>query len=134
MPKEDDEYQKLLVTAKKMANEKVRVRETIVTEELYDMVLFLAHSFVRPIETEFYALKHKHISVTDDPRTLLLTIADGKTGFRLSNTMPAAVTVYERIKKRNSTLTGPEDYLFIPQYQNRSSAKRIAQTTVQRSA
>jgi hypothetical protein len=125
--KEDDEYQKLLVTAKEMASEKVRVRETIVTDELYDMIMFLVHSFLRPIETEFYALKHKHVSITDDPRALLLTIAGGKTGFRLSNTMPAAVTVYERIKKRNSNLTGPEDYLFFPQYQNRSSAKRIAQ-------
>ena len=125
--KEDDEYQKLLATAKEMANEKVRVRETIVTEELYDMIIFLVHSFVRPIETEFYALKHKHVSISDDPRALLLTIADGKTGFRFSNTMPAAVTVYERIKKRNPDMSGPEDYLFFPQYKNRSSAKRIAQ-------
>ena len=125
--KEDDEYQKLLVTAKEMASEQVRVRETIVTEELYDVIMFLVHSFVRPIETEFYALKHKHVSITDDPRALLLTIADGKTGFRLSNTMPAAVTVYERIKKRNPGMSGPEDYLFFPQYPNRSSAKRIAQ-------
>ena len=125
--KEDDEYQKLLANSKKMATEGVRVRETIVTEELYDMIIFLVHSFVRPIETEFYALKHKHVSVTQDPRALLLTIADGKTGFRLSNTMPAAVTVYERIKKRNPGMSGPEDYLFFPQYQNRSSAKRIAQ-------
>jgi hypothetical protein len=58
--KEDDEYQKLLATSKQMAAEGVRVRETIVTEELYDMIIFLAHSFLRPIETEFYALKHKH--------------------------------------------------------------------------
>jgi hypothetical protein len=125
--KEDDEYKKLLDTAKQMADEEVRVRETIVTEELHDMIMFLVHSFVRPIETEFYALKHKHVSISQDPKALLLTIADGKTGFRLSNTMPAAVTVYERIKKRNPDLSGPEDYLFFPQYQNRSSAKRIAQ-------
>ena len=84
-----------------MAAEESRVKETIVTEELYDMIIFLVHSFVRPIETEFYALKHKHVSITKDPRALLLTIADGKTGFRLSNTVPAAVTVYERIKRRN---------------------------------
>jgi hypothetical protein len=69
----------------------------------------------------------KHVSITDDPRALLLTVADGKTGFRLSNTMPAAVTDYERIRKRNPDMSGPEDYLFFPQYQNRSSAKRIAQ-------
>jgi hypothetical protein len=90
--KEDDEYQKLLTISKQMASEKVRVRETVVTDELYDMIIFLVHSFVRPIETEFYTLKHKHVSISEDPRALLLTIADGKTGFRLSSTMPAAVS------------------------------------------
>jgi hypothetical protein len=125
--KDDDEYKKLLDVAKDMANENVRVRETIVTDELYDMIIFLVHSFIRPIETEFYELKHKHVSISDDPRALILTISDGKTGFRLTNTMPAAVTVYERIKKRNHDLSGPDDYLFFPKYQNRSSAKRIAQ-------
>jgi len=125
--KEDDEYQKLLDTAKQMAIEEVRIRESIITDELRDLIIFLVHSFIRPIETELYALKHKHVAITEDPKALLLTIADGKTGFRLANTMPAAVTVYERIKKRYPNLSGPEDYLFFPKYQNRSSAKRIAQ-------
>jgi len=125
--KADDEYQKLLDTAKAMADEGARIRESIITDELRDLIIFLVHSFIRPIETELYALKHKHVSITDDPRALLLTIADGKTGFRLTNTMPAAVTVYERIKQRYPILSGPEDYLFFPKYQNRSSAKRIAQ-------
>jgi hypothetical protein len=110
-----------------MATDKVRIRESVITNELRDLVIFLVHSFIRPIETELYALKHKHVSITEDPKALLLTIADGKTGFRLANTMPAAVTVYERIKKRYPNLSGPEDYLFFPKYQNRSSAKRIAQ-------
>lgn len=125
--RKEDEYQKLLDTAKEMASEEVRVRETIITDELRDLIMFLVHSFIRPIETELYALKHKHVSITEDPKALLLTIADGKTGFRLTNTMPAAVSVYERIKKRYPNLSGPEDYLFFPKYQNRSSVKRIAQ-------
>jgi len=29
-----------------------------VTDEVYDLVLFVVHSFVRPIATELYALKH----------------------------------------------------------------------------
>lgn len=41
--------------------------------------------------------------------------------------MPAAVTDYERIRKRYPNLSGQEDYLFFPKYQNRNSAKRIAQ-------
>ncbi|HEY1475404.1 MAG TPA: hypothetical protein VGF53_15115 [Pseudolabrys sp.] len=125
--KEEDEYKKLLDTAKAMAAEHVRVRESVITDELHDLILFLTHSFIRPIESELYQLKHKHVTISDDPKALLLTIADGKTGYRVSTTMPAAVTVYNRIKDRYPDLSGPGNYLFFPQYKNRSSAKRIAQ-------
>jgi len=37
------------------------------------------------------------------------------------------VTVYQRIAGRYPDLCEPEDYLFFPQYVNRSSAKRIIQ-------
>jgi len=33
-----------------------------VTDELYDLVLFVVHSFVRLIATELYALKHHDLS------------------------------------------------------------------------
>lgn len=125
--KEEDDYKRLLDTAKKMAEEGVKVRETVVTDELYDLILFLTHSFVRPIDTELYGLKHKHVSVRDDPKSLLLTIPNGKTGFRHTNTMSGAVSVYKRIVERNTELNGPDDYLFFPSYRNRASAKRIAQ-------
>ena len=62
-----------------------------------------------------------------EPESLLITIPNGKTGFRHTNTMPAAVGVYQRIKARNGDLSGPDDYLFFPKYNNRGSAKRIAQ-------
>ena len=127
VPKEQDEYKKLLEKAQELAAVGHRARETIITDELYDLILFLTHSFVRPIETELYSLKHKHVSIASEPRSLTLTIADGKTGYRVSSTMPAAVSVYQRIAKRYPDLSGPEDYLFFPQYRNRSSAKRIIQ-------
>jgi hypothetical protein len=66
--KQEDEYQKLLDTAKQMATDEVRIRESVITDELRDLVIFLVHSFIRPIETELYALKHKHVSITEDPR------------------------------------------------------------------
>ena len=127
VPKEEDEYKKLLETAKRMAAEGVKVRESVITDELYDLILFLTHSFVRPIETELYGLKHQNVKIVDEPKSLPLTIADGKTGFRHTNTMPAAVAVYQRVKERYSELSGPDDYLFFPKYRNRDSAKRIAQ-------
>jgi hypothetical protein len=40
--------------------------------------------------------------------------------------MSAAVSVYERIRKRYSDATG-EDYIFLPQYLNRQTSARIIQ-------
>lgn len=127
VPKEEDEYKLLLDKAQELAAIGHRIRESTITDELYDLILFLTHSFIRPIETELYSLKHKHINIASEPRSLTLTIADGKTGYRVSSTMPAAVSVYKRIAERYPDLSGPEDYLFFPQYKNRSSAKRIIQ-------
>lgn len=124
--KEHDEYQLLLKTAKTMAEEKVRVRETIVTDELYDFILFMTHSFMRPTESEIYALTHRDIAIADDPKRLIITIRKGKTGHRISNTMPAAVSVYARIKMRHQGYK-KDDFLFLPNYKNRSGAKRIMQ-------
>jgi hypothetical protein len=132
--KKHDEYKKLLETAKEMADEKVRVRDTIVTDELYDFILFMAHSFLRlmahsflrPTESEVYALTHRDIVVADDPKRLIVTVRKGKTGHRILNTMPAAVSVYSRLKSRNKGAT-TDDFIFFPAYKNRSTAKQIVQ-------
>jgi hypothetical protein len=122
--KKDDAYQKLLRTAKQMAKDKVEVRGTLVTDELYDLILFLVHSFVRPTTTELYALTHANIKVQEDPRRLDLTIRNGKTGFRSSSTMEAAVSVYDRICQRNPDAE-PETHLFLPTYNNRTTDRDI---------
>jgi hypothetical protein len=124
--KEDDNYQKLLVAIKKAAEEGASVRGFAVTDEFYDMILFLTHSFVRPISSELYAIKHSDVTVADDPRRLIVTVRDGKTGFRGANTMPAAVSVYERILQRYPNAK-PEDYIFYPQYKNRTTASGMIQ-------
>ena len=124
--KENDVYQAILKAAQELAAEEHVTRGVPVTDELYDLILFTTHSFVRPIVSELYALKHKDVTVADDPRRLLLTIRNGKTGFRVANTMPAAVSVYDRIKQRH-TGAGPDDYLFFPDYENRETASKIVQ-------
>lgn len=124
--KEEDAYKKVRQTAKDMASEAVVVRGNPVTEELYDIILFLTQSFVRPIVTELYALKHSDVTVAEDPTRLILTVRNGKTGYRAANTMEGAVSVYKRICARNPERT-PEDYLFLPQYANRSTASKIIQ-------
>ena len=126
VPKEQDAYQKLLRGAEGMAAEQVEVRGVPVTEEIYDLILFVVHSFVRPILSELYALTHGDIMVADDPKRLILTIRDGKTGYRTSNTMPAAVSAYERICQRCPERTAGT-HLFLPQYTNRTTAAKIIQ-------
>ena len=80
-------------------------------DELRDFILFMTHSFLRPTESEIYALTHRDIAIADNPKRLIITIRKGKTGHRISNTMPAAVSVYERIKRRHEGY-GLDDYLF----------------------
>lgn len=123
---EDDEYQLILRTAKQMAVERVRVRDTVVTEEFYDFILFMTHSFLRPTESEVYALRFRDVVVAEKPKRLVLNIRKGKTGHRIANTMPAAVTIFERIQKRHIEC-GADDYIFLPQYKVRSTAKTVFQ-------
>ncbi len=126
VPKATDVYKKVLDTAKQMAADKIVIRGVPVTDELYDFILFIVHSFVRPISTELYSIRHNDCEISDDPKRLLVTIRNGKTGFRVANTMPAAVTAYGRIKARYPKAKG-EDYIFLPSYENRQTAARIFQ-------
>jgi hypothetical protein len=123
--KEKDEYQALIETAQIMKEEGVEVRGIPVTDELRDIILFTVHSFVRPTISELYAIKHADVTIAKNPRRLLLTIRKGKTGHRIIDTMPAAVSVYERITKRNENYRNQDDYIFLPQYRNRETAKRV---------
>jgi hypothetical protein len=126
VPKERDIYKKLRDTAQEMAAEHLTIRGVTVTDEMYDMILFVVHSFVRPTITELYAIRNSDVEVAEGPKRLLVTIRNGKTGYRTANTMPGAVSVYDRIRKRYPDAKG-EDYLFLPHYANRSTASRIFQ-------
>ena len=126
--KENDEYKLLLKKSAELAKSNVSIRGTPINEELRDIIIFAVHGFVRPTYSELYALKHKHLMIREDKERneewLVLTIEKGKTGRRLTDTMPGAATVYRRIQKRYPNAT-PEDYLFLPQYENRRYATRV---------
>lgn len=124
--KEDDAYQAILKAAQDLVDEEALIRGVPITDELYDLILFTSHSFVRPIISELYALRHRDVTVADDPRRLLLTIRNGKTGYRVANTMPAAVSVYDRIRQRYPNAK-PDDFLFFADYTNRETASKIVQ-------
>jgi len=124
--KDEDAYQTLLKGVKNMIGKDVDVRGFEVDEELYDLMLFLTHSFVRPTMTEIYAIKHSDVTIADDPKRLIVTVRNGKTGYRGANTMPAAVSVYERIKERYPNHSS-EDYIFYPEYDNRQTISAMVQ-------
>ena len=113
VPRDRDEYEALLKGAKQLARDGATVRGVAVTDELYDLILFCVHSFVRPTVTELYAIKHSDITLESEPKRLLVTVRNGKTGFRVANTMAGAVSAYERLRKRYPD-AGGEDYLFLP--------------------
>ena len=124
--KDKDTYKALLAAAKEMGEQGESVRGVAATDELYDLILFVTHTFVRPTTTELYALRHADIQVAEKPGRLLLTVRNGKTGYRIANSMEAAVRVYRRIQKRYPD-AGAEDHLFLPHYTNRATAARIFQ-------
>lgn len=120
--KDTDTYKRLLEAAKGVIG--TTIRGVAITDELHDLILFVVHSFVRPTTTELYAVRRSDVQVADNPRRLILTIRKGKTGFRIANTMPGAVSVWDRAKRRYPD-AAPEDYLFLPTYANRATAARI---------
>lgn len=124
--KEQDAYKRLLATAQDLADIGLYIRGVQTTDELRDMIMFVVHTFVRPTTTELYALRFNDIQVAESPKRLLLTIRDGKTGFRIANSTAAAVAIYRRIRQRYPDAQG-EDYLFLPHYPNRTTAARIFQ-------
>lgn len=126
VPAEHDEVQNLLDAAQRMNEESVAVRWISVTDELRDILLFLLASFVRPTTTELYALRHRDISIAENPTRLIVTINDGKTGFRIANSLSSAVDVYKRTRERHPDWE-PNDFIFLSEYQNRVTAGKVIQ-------
>ncbi len=65
--------------------------------------------------------------MAENPKWLFINIRDGKTGYRVSNSMPGAVPVYLRTKKRYLDKSKPKDFIFLHDYPNRATASRIIQ-------
>jgi hypothetical protein len=112
--------------AVQLAQEGARVRGGVITGELVDLIHFMVFSFVRPTVSELFAIRHRHVTVADDPPRLVIKIVKGKTGSRETSTLPECVDVYERICRRCPERS-PDDFIFLPDYTNRKTANRQMQ-------
>lgn len=118
----EKEYKLLLKTTKEVIQEQVKVRGILIDDELYYFIVFLVHSFMRPVESEIFAVKHEDISIEEDPKRLKIKVS-GKTEFRYVSTMPDAVDFYAKLQSLKPPCE-PTDYLFFSGYLNRSTAIR----------
>ena len=117
----DAEHKLLLKTAREIAdNGEVSVRGVPVTREHYNVIVFAVHSFLRPTETELFGIRFCDIEVKDDPKHLIMTLT-GKTGYRKSATLEAAVNIFELQRERYPDAK-PTDHVFMPEYSNRTTA------------
>ena len=118
----DAEYALLLEAARTIADgAETLVRGVPVTREHYNVIVFAVHSFLRPTETELFGIRYCDIEVMDaEPRHLLMTLT-GKTGYRKSASLNAAVDIFEKQRLMNVNAK-PTDYVFMPEYTNRTTA------------
>ena len=125
------EYSKLHNTARNRVGEKFiiynsqgkAIRNCTLTQEIYELILFMTNTFIRP--TDIRVLKHKHIAVVRD-RQVYLRLSHPPTKGHAYPTvsLPAAVDTYNSILKRQlkDGFGNPEDFVFQPEHSNRDYA------------
>ena len=98
------------------------------TKDLADLTVFMANSYIRP--TDIRNMQHKHVEIIHREWTYLrLSVPPSKGHTFPITTMPWAVKVYERIRRRQVLELGrdihPEDYVFMPEAASRDNAMKL---------
>ncbi len=119
-----DEYRLLLNKARGSIGKTIRVegkksdqaRNITITQELYDMIVFMTNTFIRP--TDLRVLQHKDVAIVRRDATYL-RLSHGMTKGHVNSMISLAmgVEVYERILQRQKAegYGKPDDYVFQPQ-------------------
>ena len=127
------EYSALHAKCRSLVGHKIRVdsqagkflRNVEITQEIYDLIIFMANSFIRPTDIKF--LQHKHVAIIRGQDTYLrLTHPPTKNHGSPVVTMERAVVVYDGLLKRQleEGFGKADDYLFCPHQLNRDYALR----------
>ena len=117
----ESEYKLLLKTTRQSIRDKVTVRGIPLTMELYYFINFMVHSFLRPVESEVFSVKHQDVTIKDNPSRLEIKVY-GKTGYRVAITTNFAPSFYDHMITDINPDYQPEDYVFFPDYPNRTTA------------
>ena len=104
------------------------IKRIEMTRDLSDLIVFMINSYVRP--TDIRHMQHRHIEIVNKHEWtyLRLTLPPSKGHSFPIVSMPWAVKVYERIRKRQAKELGREpksdDYVFLPQAASRDFAMK----------
>jgi integrase len=123
----DSEYKQFMRAAGECAKRGDVVRGVRITGHHAKMFRFVVHTFLRPTEGELFGLKHKDIQVKGEPAHLEMNVRGGKTGGRVSVTMPLAVPMYQgSLNPFDKGAIDKEAYVWMPDYSNRRTAINTA--------
>jgi integrase len=120
-----DEYDEVIQTTERLAEQDICVRGIPITLEMKYLIQFMVNSFIRP--SDLRVLRHKHIKRMKDGTSewLALRHPATKTNANEVQAMPASVFIYDRLmqfRKDNKQKTSLDDFVFFPQYENRTTA------------
>jgi hypothetical protein len=123
-----DEYDELVASAEKLANDKVIERGVLITDEMKYLIQFMVNSFIRP--SDIRVLKHKHIKEVKEGKDkwLVLNHPATKTNATEVQAMPASVHIYNKLvefKKSKKMRLGLDEYVFFAEYPNRNTAMEV---------
>ena len=98
------EYKQLYEATRAYARDPFHERDRWNAEQVYDYVLFLANTGLRPDEAK--NLQHRDVAIVEDAatgETILEIEVRGKRGVGYCKSMPSAVRPYERLLNRTSS-------------------------------
>lgn len=101
------------------------LRNVTITQELYELIFFMVHSFIRP--TDIKVLKHKHVTIVRGNEAYLrLSHPPTKGHGSPIVTLEPAIQRYENLRALHQAngFGRPDDYVFQPDQPNRDYALR----------
>jgi len=124
---DDKEYKLYLRTIREAVNDGIVIGGHPLTMEFYYFSLWIVHNFVRPTVPECLDLRFKDIELVNEPGRPrhIKCLVKGKTGYRKTTSTKYAVDFYYHLGLKVHPNHQDDDYLFLPQIQNRKYAWRV---------